>query len=182
MSKNIYLNSDLKEGVSFLKVTTEDGGTAMFQDTDEITSVSGTLEINENGTFDVSRYASAEVNVPTTEGGSSTSQFESQTAKPDPTMGTYGGLKINHASGNKATYVGVPDTTPDSLTKNRFPYAILINILENNTIGSSIVNYTSSGGLTIASSFSDGVITLTGSSSANLTNSDVTYTFYKITN
>lgn len=68
MSKNIKLNDTTYSGVSTVQLPTSDGGSATFKDTDEITTPSGSTTITENGTHDVSNFASAIVNVA---GGSS---------------------------------------------------------------------------------------------------------------
>ena len=73
MSKNIRLNNTDYSGVSTVQLPTTSGGTATFKDTDEITTPSGVKNITENGTHDVTNFASAVVNVPTetTGGGAS---------------------------------------------------------------------------------------------------------------
>jgi hypothetical protein len=72
MSKNIKLNDTVYEGVSTIQVLTENGGTAQFKDVEEITTPNGNITITANGTHDVSKYASALVNVPTQPTGEST--------------------------------------------------------------------------------------------------------------
>lgn len=72
MSKNIKLNDTNYNAVSTVQLPTTDGGTASFKDVDEITTPSGSITITENGTHDVTNYASAVVNVPTSGGSAST--------------------------------------------------------------------------------------------------------------
>lgn len=78
MSKNIKLNNTDYNGVSTVQLPTTSGGTATFKDTDEIITPSGTKTIIENGTFDVTSFAQAIVNVATS-GGSDASGMESGT-------------------------------------------------------------------------------------------------------
>lgn len=65
MSKNIKLNDTNYTGISTVQLPTTDGGTATFKDTDEITTPVGSINITENGTFDVANFAQAIVNVAT---------------------------------------------------------------------------------------------------------------------
>ena len=65
MSKNVKLNGNDYLGVSTVQIPTTDGGTASFKDVDEIVVPTGSKNITENGTYDVTAFASAVVNVPT---------------------------------------------------------------------------------------------------------------------
>ena len=178
MSKNIKLDDTDYNGVSTVQLPTTDGGTAAFKDTDEITVPTGTKNITSNGNFDVTEFANVMVQVPTE--GSDVS-LETQTATCDSSLGTNGGLKINHASGQRCIYVGYPNATPSSnLLENRFPYAIMINVLEDDTIGGSCVGYLGTAATGNTVTLADGIITITGVNVGVLTNADVTYTFYKI--
>lgn len=75
MSKNVNVNGVDYTGVSQVQLKTTAGGTALFKDVDEITTPSGSINITENGTHDVSAYAQAVVNVES--GGSgNTDEYE----------------------------------------------------------------------------------------------------------
>lgn len=72
MSKNVKVNETTYEGVSVVQLPLSDGsGNAEFKDVDEITTPSGSKTITENGTYDVSAYEQAVVNVPTSGGNES---------------------------------------------------------------------------------------------------------------
>ena len=72
MSKNVKLNDKNYNGVSTVQLPTDDGGTALFKDVDEIVTPSGTKKITSNGTHDVTNYASVFVEVTSGAGGDST--------------------------------------------------------------------------------------------------------------
>ena len=63
MSKDVNVNGVDYFGISELEVKKTGSGTALFKDVDEIVTPSGTVNISENGTHDVSKYAAAVVNV-----------------------------------------------------------------------------------------------------------------------
>ena len=71
MSKNVNVNGVDYSGVSQVQLKTTAGGTALFKDVDEITTPSGSINITENGTHDVSSYAQAVVNVESSGGNES---------------------------------------------------------------------------------------------------------------
>lgn len=71
MSKNVVINEKTYNGVSTVQLNIDTGGTATFRDTDEITTPSGNITITENGTHDVTNYASAVVNVEAAGGSAS---------------------------------------------------------------------------------------------------------------
>ena len=75
MSKNIKLNNTDYSGVSTVQLPTTDGGVASFKDTDEIVIPTGIKEITSNGTFDVTNFAKALVNVASSGGSGASGSF-----------------------------------------------------------------------------------------------------------
>lgn len=63
MSKNVIINGVTYSGISIVSLPTS-SGTATFKDEGEITVPSGSLSVTDNGTYDVTNYASVVVNVP----------------------------------------------------------------------------------------------------------------------
>jgi hypothetical protein len=75
MSKNILLNGETYIGVSTVQLPTDTGDLASFKDVDEIIVPAGILNITENGTHNVSEYASVIVNVTSGESGTDNLYF-----------------------------------------------------------------------------------------------------------
>lgn len=86
MSKNIKLNDTEYSGISTLELPTADGGTATFKDTEEIAAPSGSVTITENGTHDVTNYAQAIVNVPTSGASSEITKITGTITSSDTTQ------------------------------------------------------------------------------------------------
>jgi hypothetical protein len=69
MSKNVNVNGVDYSGVSQVQLKTADGGTALFKDVDEIVTPSGVKTITENGTYDVTNFATLVANIVASGGG-----------------------------------------------------------------------------------------------------------------
>lgn len=69
MSKNVNVNGVDYSGVSQVQLKTTDGGTALFKDVDEIVTPSGVKTITENGTYDVTNFATLVANIAASGGG-----------------------------------------------------------------------------------------------------------------
>lgn len=121
MSKNIKLNDTDYNGVSTVQLPTTSGGTATFKDTDEIKTPSGSTTITENGTHDVTNFASAIVNVPTSgSSGSSENSYEMGTFTLEAVAYNY---TYTHSLGRVPKFVIL---YPISIVKDgsHTPYAI----------------------------------------------------------
>jgi hypothetical protein len=63
MSKNVKVNNVDYNEISTVTLQTTEGGTATFKDVDEIVIPSGTKQVTENGTYDISEFANVNVKV-----------------------------------------------------------------------------------------------------------------------
>lgn len=126
MSKNIKLNNTDYNGVSTVQLPTTSGGTAIFKDVDEITTPSGSITITENGTHDVTNYASAVVNVATSgSSGNSENTYEMGTFEITETCRHY---TYNHNLGRVPHFAIV---YPISVGVTEQAYAISMELLIN---------------------------------------------------
>lgn len=149
MSKNIKLNDTNYNGVSTVQLPTTSGGTATFKDTDEIKTPSGSITITENGTHDVTNFASAIVNVPTSGGsGSSENSYEMGTFTLTEVQNNY---TYEHSLGRVPKFaivypISIDKNTSDEEHHNAYTIAeqIILNGLgqENYNISSknSVIN------------------------------------------
>lgn len=121
MSKNIKLNNTDYNGVSTVQLPTTSGGTATFKDTDEIMTPSGTKTITENGTHDVTNFAQAIVNVPTS-GGSANSEnsYEMGTFTLDADADNY---TYTHSLGRVPKFAIVYPISVEKGTSDSMPHS-----------------------------------------------------------
>ena len=141
MSKNIKLNNTNYNAVSPVQLPTTDGGTASFKDVDEITTPSGSLEITENGTHDVTNYASAVVNVATSgSSGNSENTYEMGTFEITETCRQY---TYNHNLGRVPHFAIV---YPISVGVTEQAYAISVETIIND-LGQENFNISSKEGV-----------------------------------
>lgn len=80
--KNVNVNGVDYSGVSQVQLKTTSGGTALFKDVDEIVTPSGVKTITENGTYDVTNFATLVANIAASGGGGLTN-ISTGTAKPE---------------------------------------------------------------------------------------------------
>lgn len=120
MSKNVTIAGKNFSGVSQVKLNTDDGGTALFQDVDEITTPSGTKSITANGSYDVTNFATAEVNVPTEGSGATLQELtitENGTYTPADGYDGFSQVIANFVSSGLPIYTGEQVITNGNLQK-----------------------------------------------------------------
>lgn len=172
MSKNIKLNETEYNGISMINIPTTSGGTASFKDVDEISTPSGTKTITENGTYDVTEFATATVNVPT---GGGSSAMETGTIVGDDTNTLE--ISVSSAKTHIVLWANIADAiataTPYANTevnaiKGMGMYYSMINVGGTAILGYAIEekDYTTSSAQSknVTCTFTDSKITIVSSS------------------
>ena len=111
------------------------------------------------------------------------SALETQVVSCDATIGNNGGMKFSYTPGERAMYVGVPDRDPSSaagsLVSERFAHAVMVKVFADNTANVAVINNFGSG-MNMTATLDNSTVTIPGTASCWLTNSEVKYTFNKI--
>ena len=109
--------------------------------------------------------------------------LETQVVSCDATIGDNGGLKFSYTPGERAVYVGVSDRDPSgvggSAVSERFAHAVMVKVFADNTANATVINNFGSG-MNMTATLDNSTVTIPGTASCWLTNSEVKYTFHKI--
>ena len=174
MSINATIENIKYSGIDTINV----GGKTINLETD-VSAPSGSISITENGTYDVSAYAEAVVNVQgeSASGGAALEEFD---VTVDTSGGDYGAISFPVA--NSGRTVNVIKTVTSSGSRPPKLMSVLYDA-DNKAISCSLITYSGAAQSIAAAniSVSDGIMTIIGTTIAMFNDAGQQYTCYRYT-
>ena len=188
MSKNVKVNDKTYSGVSTVELPLASGsGKAQFKDVDEITTPSGSVTITENGTHDVTNYASAVVNVASEGGGGSVGYKKTllATAVASTAEVSNGQLVFENVDHVEMFKILMIEANPAEITSNQQRMIVLFNNSWSIAMGvrfngANAENEYSSSNVQMTYDSTNRTYTIKGAGSSSKLANGVTYSLYEI--